>query len=571
MNGAEFLLRSIAADGTDHVFMVPGGLVDPFSTALANVPAVTPIVAAQEGGAAYAADGYARASGKFGACLVIGGPGLTNTVTAMSAALTDRVPLLLVSGEVATFVEGLGFFQDASAGTFDDTAVLRPVTAESFSIPDVRLLHHSYAGAIRRMFDGGRAPVHLSLPKDVQTGDVDVEPVAIAADLRAGRPLDDAAARDAFAAVAGDRPERIVVLAGWGVDDEADGALLVELAERFHLPVATTQLAKGTFPEDHALSLGVFGYAGGNRATTAILDAAPDLVIALGSAFNQRQSMHWTDQLAPRCGMIAVDTSAVPVTVAPHGLRFVHGHPGALLRWLAEDDTARNVLDVGVEGRRSWLTPIQQQPHYVDLENTTSDQVPIHPARLVTEARRVLRRDTIAVCDSGAHRAFAVHYWDSYGPREYLTAATLGPMGWALGAASGVAVAKPGRPVAVFTGDGCMQMHGLEVQTAARYGLRVIYLVSNNQALGNVWLRAHQLGPLPAELTTVPDHDWAAFARSLGCPGETVRTPDELAPALERAAAAGSGPYLLDVKTERDAPTPVEPYAHAAASWSYHE
>ncbi len=168
MNGAQFLLRSIAADGTDHVFMVPGGLVDPFSTALANVPAVTPIVAAQEGGAAYAADGYARASGKFGACLVIGGPGLTNTVTAMSAALTDRVPLLLVSGEVATFVEGLGFFQDASAGTFDDTAVLRPVTAESFSIPDVRLLHHSYAGAIRRMFDGGRAPVHLSLPKDVQ-------------------------------------------------------------------------------------------------------------------------------------------------------------------------------------------------------------------------------------------------------------------------------------------------------------------------------------------------------------------------------------------------------------------
>ncbi|MGH9271031.1 MAG: thiamine pyrophosphate-binding protein, partial [Ilumatobacteraceae bacterium] len=161
MNGTEFLLRSLVADGVDHVFMVPGGLVDAFYPALQAVPELTPIVAAQEGGAAYAADGYARASGGMGACLVIGGPGLTNTVTAVSAALTDGVPLLVVSGEVATFVEGLGFFQDASAGTFDDAAVLRPVTSESFSVPDVRLLHHAYAGAVRRMFDGGRAPVHL--------------------------------------------------------------------------------------------------------------------------------------------------------------------------------------------------------------------------------------------------------------------------------------------------------------------------------------------------------------------------------------------------------------------------
>jgi acetolactate synthase-1/2/3 large subunit len=143
-------------------------------------------------------------------------------------------------------------------------------------------------------------------------------------------------------------------------------------------------------------------------------------------------------------------------------------------------------------------------------------------------------------------------------------------MGWAIGAGLGAAVAWRGHPVAVFTGDGCMQMHGMEVQTAARYGLRVIFLVSNNGSLGNVWLRAHRLGELPDALTTVVDHDWAAFARALSCPAETVRTPDELGPALQRAAEA-DGPYLLDVKTERDAPTPVEPYLQAAASWSYEE
>src|SRR5829696_7446927 len=132
MKGTEFLLRSLVADGADHLFMVPGGLVDPFYEALQAVEEITPIVAAQEGGAAYAADGYARASGRLGACLVIGGPGLTNTVTAVSAAMTDGVPMLVLSGEVASYVQGLGFFQDASAGTYDDNAVLRPVTSQSF-------------------------------------------------------------------------------------------------------------------------------------------------------------------------------------------------------------------------------------------------------------------------------------------------------------------------------------------------------------------------------------------------------------------------------------------------------
>jgi len=570
VKGTEFILRSLVADGADHVFMVPGGLIDPFYPALQAVPELTPIVAAQEGGAAFAADGYARASGRFGACLVIGGPGLTNTVTAISAARTDGVPLLVLSGEVATYVQGLGFFQDASAGTFDDDAIVRPVTAESFSVPDVRLLHHAYAGAIRRMFDGMRSPVHLSLPKDVQTGEIDLEPTAVGADLWSGRPLDVDAARSALTAVTADRPRRIVLLAGFDVDDAKEAPALVALAERFQLPVATTQLAKGAFPEDHPLSLGVFGYAGCNRATTALLGGQPDLLIALGSAFNQRQSMHWTDRLGPRCGTLTVDTSAVPVTVSSAAVRFVHGHPAALVRWLANDDVATDLLADGVDERADWLRPIQEQSRYLDLDNTTSDQVPIHPARLVREARHVLPRNTIAICDSGAHRAFTVHYWDSYRPRHFITAATLGPMGWAIGAAIGAATARPHHPVAVFTGDGCMQMHGMEVQTAARYGLRVIFIVSNNGSLGNVWLRAHQLGELPDALTTVVDHDWAAFARSLSCPGETVRTPDELGPALQRAAAA-SGPYLLDVKTERNAPTPVEPYQQAAAAWSYEE
>ena len=565
MKGTEFILRSIVADGVDHVFMVPGGLIDPFYPALQAVPELTPIVTAQEGGAAFAADGYARASGRFGACLVIGGPGLTNTVTAISAARTDGVPLLVLSGEVATHVEGLGFFQDASAGTFDDDAIVRPVTAESFSVPDVRLLHHAYAGAIRRMFDGMRAPVHLSLPRgraDRRDRPSSRRPSA-STSARGGRSI-STRPRAALTALAAERPRRIVLLAGYDVDDAKEAPALVALAERFQLPVATTQLAKGAFPEDHPLSLGVFGYAGSNRATTALLDGQPDLLVALGSAFNQRQSMHWTDRLRPRCGTLTVDTSAVPVTVAVGGDP-LRARPSGRARAVVGHRRRRDE-PAGRRGRRAGglaaadpgAVPLPRSRQHHERPGADPPGAP-RPG----SSARALPRDTIAVCDSGAHRAFTVHYWDSYGPRQFITAATLGPMGWAIGAGIGAAAARPGQPVAVFTGDGCMQMHGMEVQTAARYGLRVIFLVSNNGSLGNVWLRAHRLGELPDALTTVVDHDWAAFARALSCPAETVRTPDELGPALQRAAAA-DGPYLLDVKTERDAPTPVEPYQQAA-------
>jgi acetolactate synthase-1/2/3 large subunit len=188
---------------------------------------------------------------------------------------------------------------------------------------------------------------------------------------------------------------------------------------------------------------------------------------------------------------------------------------------------------------------------------------------VIRAARAALARDGIVLVDSGAHRAFAGHYWQAYAPRTYISATNLGPMGWAIPAAVGVACAQPGLPVVVITGDGCLQMHGLEVAVAARYRLPIAYIVLNNGALGNVWLRAHALGPIPAELTTIPDHDWAGFGRALGVAGLTVRQPAELDPVFAQAFA-GDGPCLIDVKVERNAPTPVEDFAAEAAHWSYH-
>ncbi len=528
-------------------------------------------MAAQEGGAAYMADGYARASGKFGACLCIGGPGLTNTVTALSAALTDQSPVLALSGEVANDMQGMGLFQDATAGTFDDSLIVAPVTAESYSVPHVRLLGHKLRGAIKRMLDGRRTPVHLSVARDIQTGEFDAPVKPLAEDLLRSRPLDGEAAADLWKMLksAGSAP-RVGLLVGGGMIADDCAADLLAAAERFQLPVATTEHAKGIFPEDHELSLGVFGYAGTRHATQAFLKEPLDLLIVLGATLNVRDSMHWSGQLAPKLGVLSVNISAVQVGCHVAHETFVGGHGGAFARWLlqASDDVAKPLRD-GMAARRDWVAGIRALPRYYDIVNTASGAMPIHPARMVADCRKTLPRETIAIVDSGAHRAFAVHYWDSYGPREFLTASGLGPMGWGIPAGIGAKAARPDAPVVVFTGDGCMRMHGIEVQSAARFGLPIIVIVSNNAALGNVWLRMRTLGPVPSHLTEAPDQDWAGFARSLGCDGMTVRRPDELVPALERALAAKKA-CVIDVKTDRAAATPVEPYSEATAAWSYH-
>lgn len=571
--GTDYILAALETEGIDHLFMVPGGLIDPFLPALGRFPAIKPIVAAQEGGAAFMADGYARAGGRFGVALGIGGPGLGNMTTAMATALTDSSRMLVMSGEVAIAMEGLGQFQDASYETLDDPVLAAPVTRFSTSVDSVDNLNHLFRRALMEMTGPPSGPVHLSLPHDVLVGEVAVAHAAIDPALMHGRLIDAAMADRALAALRGDGASgpafKVAILAGAGVEHgEASGAL-VAIAERFALPVATTLRAKGTFPEDHPLSLGVFGYAGTRHATSALLSPDLDLLIVLGSGLNERDTMHWSSRLAPKRGMISVNLAAKAIATETAAGQGVLGDCGAFLDILAQDGNAA-ALTAGVAERQAWMATIRGGPRFFDTDNLASEAVPLHPARIIGELRKALPRDAIALVDSGAHRAFAGHYFDAYAPRTYISATNLGPMGWGIPAAIGAACARPGTRIALVTGDGCMQMHGIEIAVAARYRLPVVFVVLNNGALGNVWLRAHTLGPVPDELTRVPDHDWAGFARALGLQAATVRDPGEVEPALA-AAVATDGPYLIDFKTQRDAPTPVYDFAAEAKRWSYHE
>ena len=576
MKGTHYILKALATEGIEALFFVPGGLIDPFLTAFEDTPQIRPIIAAQEGGACYMADGYSRASGNFGACMAIGGPGLTNTTTAVSTAWTDRSPVLVISGEVSTLMEGLGEFQDASASSFNDTEILRSVTAMSLSIENPHLLNHHFREALLTMFGRRKGPVHLSLPRDVQEAEISVAHARLDRSLTEPKLLDSRAADRFWARIVpgrdfDKRADKIAILAGIGAENCAASKGLLKFAEAFHIPVATTLRAKGVFPEDHPLSLGVFGYAGTRHASTAILSDDLELLVVLGSGLNERDTMHWNSKLVSQRGMFQVDLTPEAISAVYGGTVTVVGDVSAFIEAImSEPNELLSHLEAGKGVREEWNHNIRKLPRLYDAENCLSDAIPIHPARIVAELRRVMPRETVALVDSGAHRAFAGQYWESYEPRTYISATNLGPMGWAIPAGVGVKIARPDRPCVVITGDGCMLMHGLEIQTAARFNVPVIYVVINNSAFGNVWLRASKMGQEPSELTSLPDHDWAALARALGLKSLTVRQPQELAPAFQQALESKAA-FLIDVKADKRFETPVEPFKEAAKSWSYHE
>src|SRR5262245_46284120 len=237
--GTDYILEALAAEGLGHLFMVPGGLVDPFLPALTRQKKLTPVIAAHEGGAVYMADGYARASGRFGAALGIGGPGCCNMATAVAAAKTDASPVLVMTGEVPVDMEGRGAFQDASQATLDETAVMAPPTRASKTVADLTTLTHWLRHALTVMWAQPRGPAHLSLMHDALTGESDARYVKVGGYFVGAEALSTTPAVTALELIGDGTHTNIAFLAGAGVEHDAAAACLKDLAERWSIPVAT--------------------------------------------------------------------------------------------------------------------------------------------------------------------------------------------------------------------------------------------------------------------------------------------------------------------------------------------
>jgi len=288
----------------------------------------------------------------------------------------------------------------------------------------------------------------------------------------------------------------------------------------------------------------------------------------VGSALSQRDTMTWDRKMLPSQVLIHCDEDPTLLSRTWPESQVVAGAPGAFLRALAKADGAAAAgLTAGIATRADLLARTQAAgPREYDIETRTSSQVPLHPARVIAEARTAFPRDTVAVVDSGAHRAFAAQHWQSYGPRSFLSATNIGPMGAAIPITVGSAAARPQVPHLCITSDGCMLMHGMELHTAAQHKLPLTLLVLNNRSYGNIWFRAHAMGPRESALTDIGGIDWVSFGQAMGADGIRVDEPDQLAAAFDKAQSC-EGPCVIDARTDKTAAKPIAAWTAALADW----
>jgi acetolactate synthase-1/2/3 large subunit len=565
MRVADYILSALHDQGVDHCFIDLGGLNDNFMPAFTNTKGLRTIVAAFEGGAAYMADGYARASGRLGVCFGIGGPGIFNMTTALAAAKMDRTPVLAISGEVARSWEGMGGFQDASGAALDDVDVLTRVTGLSLSMSSRAVVPHHLRHAITHALTR-RSPAHLSVPVDVQKAEIDSAWQPVPESLWSARFVDENALEKAVALLDAPQNQKIIVLAGPGVLHAQGTDALRAFAERFEIPVATTLSGKGLISENHPLALGVFGYGGSRWAIEGICSGETDILLIIGSGLSQRDTMQWDPKMLPSKALIQIDADPLVIGRTWTGEAAVVANAGEALRRLAAVKNCAG-LEAGRAERRAFLARIRAGgPNQCRREDTRSDAVPMHPARVVAELRAAFPDAGVLCVDSGAHRAWFAEYWDAREPGTHFSLTNLGPMGGAIPLGIGAKLARPERPLMVATGDGCMLMHGMEVHTAAREKVPLVIALMNNRSYGNIYFRASKMGPGPERLTDIPGIDWVAFARSMGGDGERVERPDEIGAAVKRALGA-AGPYLLDLHVDKTYPTPVQAWRDRQKEW----
>jgi len=531
LTGAQIICRTLAESGVEVVFGYPGGAIMPFYHALPEYPALRHVLVRHEQAAAHAADGYARAGGRVGVCVATSGPGATNLVTGLAAAQMDSSPVLAITGQVPRPLIGMDAFQEA-----DVVGMMLSVTKHSYLVQDANQLAEVLTEALYLAREGRPGPVLVDVPKDVQT-----QRVRWTSPPRRTRPAGPVTAVPADglqrAAAMIDAAERPLLLAGHGVILAEGYAELRALAERADLPVITTLLGISAFPHGHPLHLGMPGMHGEVHVNRAIQQA--DLIVGVGLRFDDRVTGK-AATFAPRARIIHVDVdrSAIGRTV-PATLGLV-GDARAIMGQLAARVAPRN--------RSTWREQIRQQarpPRGGFEAGLTADGIlaAIHEATGGTG---------ILVSDVGQHQMWTAKLYPYRRPNSHITSGGLGAMGFAVPAAMGVHLARPGEPVWAVVGDGGFQMNMAEIATMVQEGLPVKIAIFNNGYLGMVRQWQQFFHEKRYSCTPIWSPDYLKLAEAYGIPAWRVRTRPELDAAMAGAAAA-PGPALVECMIEQEA------------------
>lgn len=519
MRGADLLVAMLGDAGVEVVFGLPGGTISPVHDALLD-SSLRAVTTRHENGAMFAAAGYAHATGKLGVVTVTSGPGALNALTGLASAWCDGLPVLLLIGEVARPSQGKGVLQDGSAHGLQIVEMARHITKLAAEVPSPTALPHLLRRAIATALSGRKGPVVLTVPFDVLSAQMSRPRAAGSVSL--GGVIEQAIVEDVARLVRD--ANRPLILAGSGVRGPGAPAKLLAVAERLGCPVGTTPKAKGVFPEDHPLSLGVLGL-GGHPSAAEYLGAGLDAVIAIGTSLNEISTDGFTPLLQARTLVhVDIDARQIGRSYAP-----THAVVAPACDFLAA--VADRVAQVPPP-RRAPLAPITR---HALPSSAKPGRLASHDA--IRELQAQLPRDTIYTVDSGEHFLFATHYLEIANPDSYIVMTGLGSMGQSIGAAIGAQLAHPGRTVAAICGDGCFAMTAFELATAAQLRLPIRVFVFNDQRLGMVENGCRRVYGRTPEYPTDP-LDVCGIARSLGA--ATLRVTDRRQVALVDALAAST-------------------------------
>lgn len=531
LTGADILIRTLIEQGCDTVFGYPGGqILNVYDSLYKYQNEIRHMLTAHEQGAAHAADGYARATGKVGVVMSTSGPGATNLVTGIATAYLDSIPLVAICGNVPTTQIGTDSFQE-----IDITGVTLPITKHNYFVGSVKNLADTIREAFALAQSGRPGPVLIDVPKDVQTAVCDYEPQAPV------QPEERHAAKDVrikeAAALINASKRPFIYFGGGLITSEAQEEMLA-LAEKIDAPIGCSLMGLSGIPTDHPRFLGMQGMHGHYASSMAMHDA--DLIISLGVRFNDRVTGN-REKFAKLAQIIHIDVDGSELSKTVNSACGLRGDVKLTLQKL--------IPLVNAEQKPDWEKAVKA------LKETENDYLDIRPGLTPRNAIMTLNKhlgeNTAVATDVGQHQMWAAQNVNFKKPRRFISSGGLGTMGFGLGAAIGAAVGTGERSVLV-TGDGSFGMCLNELTTAVTYNVPVVILLMNNGVLGMVrqwqtlFFNKHYSNTILDRKT-----DFVALARAFGADGEAVDTVAALDKAFEHAFSC-DGPYVIDCRIDKD-------------------
>ncbi|QKG01517.1 acetolactate synthase 2 catalytic subunit [Aeromonas hydrophila] len=522
MNGAQFLVQALKKQGVTQVFGYPGGAIMPVYDALYD-GGLAHQLCRHEQGAAMAAVGYARASGQVGVCIATSGPGATNLVTGLAEALLDSVPLVAISGQVPCAAVGTDAFQEV-----DVLGMSLSCTKHSFMVTDVADLPQVIAEAFAIASEGRPGPVLIDLPKDVQLAAVPAQsPLFAVAEPEHLNPAELTAARTLLAAA-----ERPVLYVGGGVGMANAEQQLRDFAAATGMPAVTTLKGIGALDPDSPVYLGMLGMHGTKAANYAVQQC--DLLLVVGARFDDRVTGK-LEEFAPEAKVIHLDVDAAEF-----------GKRRAAEVGITQDlkqVLPRLAMSLSIEPWREHCATMAREYAF----RYDHPGQPIYAPALLKQLSARLPESSVVACDVGQHQMWVAQHMRFTSPRNHLSSAGLGTMGFGLPAAIGAKMSRPEDEVVLVSGDGSFMMNVQELGTIRRAQLKVKMVLLDNQRLGMVrqWQELFFDGRY-SETILSDNPDFVALAAAFGIPGETITCKEEIAPALDRLLASESA-YLLHV------------------------